>query len=259
MFGKTRASVILGVRFDLIDYRRVFEAIAQWRARGERHYVTITNPHSVMLCRRDGEMGRATRDASLTLPDGVGIVLAARVLGYEHGGRVAGPELVLRCCDWGREAGLRHYFYGGAPGVAETMIERLSAAYPGMTVAGHYSPPYRKLSCEEDAAMVEQINATQPDVVWIGLGAPKQEKWMAEHAGRVAAAAMVGVGAAFDFHSGRVKWAPAWMRRSGLEWLFRLASEPGRMWRRNLDSPAFLAGVVWQRVARTFAREVVSC
>ena len=244
----------MGVRFDLIDCMRAFEAVQEWRAAGERRYVTITNPHSVMLCRRDREMGSATREAGLTLPDGVGIVLAARLLGYENGGRVAGPEFMLRCCDWGQRHGLRHYFCGGAPGVPEKLIARLSAEYPGMIAAGCHSPPFRELSAEEDAAMVQQINAAKPDVVWIGLGAPKQEKWMAAHAGRIAAPAMVGVGAAFDFHAGTVKWAPAWMRRAGLEWLFRFISEPGRMWRRNLDSPVFLAEVVWQRIARTIKR-----
>jgi len=248
----TGSKVILGIRFDLIGWREAFEIINGWRAAGQRRYVTITNPHSVMLCRRDMAMRNATQSASLTLPDGVGIVLAARLLGYRNAGRVTGPEFMLHCCDWGREYGYRHYLYGGGEGVAEKLADRLSAAFPGMTIAGYYCPPFRPLSEKEDAGIVERINAASPDIVWVGLGAPKQEKWMAAHLGRVEATAMIGVGAAFDFHAGIVKWAPAWIRQMGLEWLYRLIKEPRRMWRRNLDSPLFMAGVICQRTVRAF-------
>jgi len=247
-------NTILGVRFDLVDCDRVLRTIDEWRRQGVRRYVTITNPHSVMLCRRDAQMRSATRQAGLTLPDGVGVVAAARMLGYIHRGRVPGPSLMLHCCDYGRRLGLRHYFYGGKEGVPEKLIANFSAAFPGLIVAGGQSPPFHELSEAEDAHAVQLINAARPDVLWVGLGAPKQEKWMAAHLGRVNAAAMIGVGAAFDFHAGTVKWAPAWMRRCGLEWLHRLVREPRRMWRRNVDSPLFLAGVLCQRIARIFGR-----
>ena len=240
---------VLGVAFDLIDSTTVLETIENWRREGRRECVTITNPHSVLLCHRDEEMRRATETAALTLPDGVGIVVAARVLRYQHSGRVPGPSLVLRLCDWGRQHGYRHYFYGGKEGIAERLAERLSGMYPGLEVAGTYCPPFRQLTEEEDAEVVERINAACPDVLWVGLGAPKQEKWMAAHAGRVEATVMIGVGAAFDFHSDNVKWAPAWIRNIGMEWAYRLAKEPGRMWRRNLDSPLFLLRVLGQRAA----------
>jgi len=248
----TGSKIILGIHFDLISWRNAFEIINRWRAAGLRRYVTITNPHSVMLCRRDRAMLKATQAAGLTLPDGVGIVLAARLLGYRNAGRVTGPEFMLRCCDWGREYGYRHYLYGGGEGVAEKLAVRLSAAFPGMTIAGYYCPPFRALSEKEDAGIVERINGTSPDIVWVGLGAPKQEKWMADHLGRLNATTMIGVGAAFDFHAGIVKWAPAWIRWMGMEWLYRLVREPRRMWRRNLDSPLFMAEVVWQRAVRAF-------
>ena len=253
MRGKSTGSkIILGVRFDLIGCKRAFEIINRWRTEGQRRYVTITNPHSVMLCRRDRAMRKATLSAGLTLPDGVGIVLAARLLGYENAGRVTGPEFMLRCCDWGREHGYRHYLYGGGEGVAEKLATRLSDAFPGMTIAGYDCPPFRALSDKEDAGVVGRINAASPDIVWVGLGAPKQEKWMAAHVGRVRATAMIGVGAAFDFHAGMVKWAPAWIRNAGMEWLYRLIKEPRRMWRRNLDGPLFMMRVIWQRVVRAF-------
>lgn len=154
-----------------------------------------------------------------------------------------------------REKGYRHFFYGGAPGVAETLVEKLSREYPGLQIAGSYSPPYRPLSEQEDAKVVAMINAARPDIVWVGLGATKQEKWMAEHVRRIEATAMIGVGAAFDFHSANVKWAPAWIQKSGLEWAYRLAKEPRRMWRRNLDSPIFLTKVLGQRLRQTFTRQ----
>lgn len=239
---------ILGVRFDLADYAAVLETLYGWRETGKRSYVTITNPHSVLMCRRDEEMRRATDGAGLTLPDGVGIIWAAAILGYPHHGRVTGPTLMLRLCDEGRRLGLRHYFYGGTEGVADQLAERLSERFPGLAVAGTYCPPFRALGPEEDEAILRKINAAKPDVVWVGLGAPKQEKWMAARVGRIEAAAMIGVGAAFDFHSGNVQWAPKWVRALGIEWAYRLVLEPGRLWRRNLDSPLFLMKVLCQRL-----------
>jgi N-acetylglucosaminyldiphosphoundecaprenol N-acetyl-beta-D-mannosaminyltransferase len=240
---------ILGVGFDLIDYESAIETLHSWREAGRCGQVVMCNPHSVLTCHRDSAMARSTAAASLVLPDGAGIILAARILGYPRAGRVAGPTLMLRLCDWGRRHGYRHYFYGGAEGVADTLADRLASRYPGLEVAGTLCPPFRPVSEEEDLQIVERINASRPDVVWVGLGAPKQEKWMLEHSGRIHAPAMVGVGAAFDFHSGRIAWAPTWVRRIGMEWAYRLAREPGRMWRRNLDSPLFLLRVLRQKAA----------
>ncbi len=252
---QTKKHDILKIRFDLIAYEVVLETIERWRREGQRRYVAITNPHSVLLCHRDELMLRATLKAGMVLPDGIGILLAARLLGYPHNGRATGPTLMLKLCDWGRKNAYRHFFYGGAEGVADKLAENLSNEYPGLKVAGTYCPPFRPLTEREDHAAVDQINAVKPDIVWVGLGAPKQEKWMAEHQGRIEAAAMIGVGAAFDFHSGNVKWAPALVRRLGLEWAYRLAQEPKRMWRRNIDSPLFLSRVMRQRLFMTLHRE----
>jgi N-acetylglucosaminyldiphosphoundecaprenol N-acetyl-beta-D-mannosaminyltransferase len=247
--SRASGSVILGVRFDLIGYAEAVAAIHRWRQAKQRKYVTVANPHSLMLCRRDPEMKRAMAGAALTLADGVGIAIAARLLGWGNGRRATGPALMLALCDWGRRHGYRHYFYGGREGVAEMLAAKLTARYAGLVVAGTYCPPFRPLTGEEDAATVDRINAAEADVVWVGLGAPKQEKWMAAHCGRIKATAMIGVGAAFDFHAGTAKWAPAWVRKMGLEWAYRLVCDPQRMWRRNLDSPLFLAAVIKQRVA----------
>jgi len=237
---------ILGVDFNLLSYGDVTTTIRNWRESREHGYITLTPPYSVMMCRRDEQLRQATNGARLTLPDGVGIILAAMLLGYPHHGRVTGPMLMLRLCEIGRDWGLRHFFYGGRPGVAEALAARLEERFPGLTVAGVYCPPFRELTVQEDAQIVQEMNRCRPDLVWVGLGSPKQEKWMAQHVGRVHAAALIGVGAAFDFHSGRIPWAPPWMRQMGIEWMYRLAREPRRMWRRNISSVAFLAQVLRQ-------------
>ena len=231
---------ILEIDFDLITYQGVIEMIERWRANGESHYVTFTNPYCVSLCHLNPQMYKATRFAGMTLPDGIGIILAAKLLGYPHYGRVTGPDMTLKLCDEGRKHGYRHYFYGGGPGIAEQLAERLSIQYPGLQVAGTYCPPFRPLTEQEDKDIVEKINSTNPDIVWIGLGAPKQEKWMAEHIGRIRATAMLGVGAAFDFHSGKVKWAPSWIRKLNLEGIYLIISNPSRA-RRKFKGDMFFA------------------
>ena len=236
---------ILGTNFSLLSYSDVMNVIRRWRLGRKPHYVTMTPPYSVLMCRRDPNLRRATERAALTLPDGVGIILAARLLRYPHRGRVTGPTLMLRLSDWGRPEGLRHFYYGGAPGVADRLADRLGQRYPGLEVVGTHCPPFRELTADEDAEITRQINEAKPDIVWVGLGSPKQEKWMAEHADRIDAV-LIGVGAAFDFHSGCIRWAPTWMRNMGIEWAYRLATEPRRMWRRNVNSIVFLAKVLQQ-------------
>lgn len=244
---------VSGVDFDFPGIESVVTLIDNWRNEGRRCYVSLVNPHSVMMCKRDERFDAAIAGADLVLPDGIGIVLACRLLGHGRRHRITGPGLMLHLCDAGRDPGFRHYFYGGAAGVADRLAERLRTLYPGLEVAGTHAPPFRELSAQEDAADVERINAARPDVVWVGMGAPKQEKWMAAHANRIRAAAMIGVGAAFDFHSGNVRWAPRWLRATGCEWAYRLVLEPKRMWRRNLDSPMFLGLVAIDSLAACFA------
>ena len=146
--------------------------------------------------------------------------------GFAFVERVYGPDLLLACCQRSVSTGYRHFFYGGGTGVAERLIERLQSRFPGLQVVGSYSPPFRALSPEEDAEVIRRINAAKPDMVWVGLSTPKQERWMSEHRDRLTAPVLVGVGAAFDFHAGLKRQAPRWMQRSGLEWLFRLLTEP---------------------------------
>ncbi len=240
---------ILGVRFDLVDSLATWDTIRRWRAQGHKDYITLTPAISIMLCRRDEQLRSATMLAGLTLPDSVGVIIAARILGYPHHGRVPGPDLMLECCDWGRAEGYNHYFYGGAPGVADRLAHSLCCKYPGLRVVGTYCPPFRDLSDDEDAAILERINNVHPDIVWVGLGTPKQEKWMANHVGKLRVTTLIGVGAAFDFHSGNTKRAPIWIRKIGLEWFCRFIFEPKHR-RRFIYIPKFILSVTEQRLKR---------
>ncbi len=200
-----RRCEILGMGIDLIDYEETFAVIQGWRASGSRQFIVTATAADIQLS-RDRRTLAASRLAGLSLPDGVGILMAARMLGYAPRGRVTGPELMLRICDRGRAYGYRHYFYGSTADVVDRLQERLGQQYPGLEIAGAYCPPFRDLSDGEDERVVSLINSRRPDVVWVGLGGTKQIRWMADHAGRIAAPALIGVGAAFNFHSGVVRW-----------------------------------------------------
>jgi N-acetylglucosaminyldiphosphoundecaprenol N-acetyl-beta-D-mannosaminyltransferase len=198
-----------------------------------------------MESQRDPELLEIHNRAGMVTPDGMPLVWAARYAGCRETGRVYGPDLMLATCERAAQEGWRSYFYGGAPGVADELAARLQDRFPGMPVVGTFSPPFRPLTAEESAEIVSRINDSGADLVWVGLSTPKQERWMAAHRDDLRAAVLLGVGAAFDFHAGRVRQAPSWMQRSGLEWVFRLAVEPRRLWRRYLrNNPAFVARIV---------------
>lgn len=241
---------ILGIGYNLISYRDVMDICDFWRDKGESHYVTFAPIYSISLCHRDRQMQKATEQASLTLPDGIGNVFAAHLLGYAHEGRVTAPLTMLNICDWGRERNYRHFFYGGAEGVAERLAQRLMRLYPGLNIAGTYCPPFRHPSERESRKIIDLINASMPDIVWVCLGAPKQEIWMADHIGRIEATVMMGVGAAFNFISGNIKWAPEWVRKLGLEWIYRTIQEPRHIWRRHLIIPGFFFSVIRQKYSK---------
>ena len=242
---KMEKPCIVGIPFDFTDARAVVDSICE-RSNPKPLMVMPVNAHTVMNCRRMPEVKAALSVTDLILPDGVGVIIAADILGIPHRGRIPGPALVLEICDRGREEGLRHYFFGGAPGVAHKMAERLTEMFPGTLVCGEYSPLQFEQSYPAELEDCNRINNACADIVWVGLGSPKQELWIARNIGRLRAKAVIGVGAAFDFLSGNKKWAPRWIRRSGLEWAYRLVMEPKRLWRRNLDSPLFLFEVLKQ-------------
>ncbi len=242
---------ILGVEVSAINMAMALRAIEGWIARREPRYICITGVHGVMESQRDEELRRIHNAAGLVTPDGMPLVWLSRRMGFRHVERVYGPDLLLAVCERSIAWGSRHFFYGGAPGVAETLVVRLQSRFPGLRLAGTYSPPFRPLTPQEDWAVVERINTAQPDIVWVGMSTPKQERWMAEHVGRLSAPVLVGVGAAFDFHAGLKRQAPRWMQTSGLEWFFRLLMEPRRLWRRYLiNNPWFLWLVLLQALGK---------
>jgi N-acetylglucosaminyldiphosphoundecaprenol N-acetyl-beta-D-mannosaminyltransferase len=236
-----RRANILGVGVSAINMAMALRAIEGWIARREPHYICVTTVHGVMESQRDEELRRIHSAAGLVTPDGMPLVWLSRLMGFRHVERVYGPDLMLAVCQRSAEWGSRHFFYGGGPGVAEKLVARLQSRFPGLKLAGTYSPPFSPLTPEEDRAVVERINAAQPDIVWVGISTPKQERWMAAHVGRLSAPVLAGVGAAFDFQAGMKRQAPRWVQKNGLEWVFRLLMEPRRLWRRYLiNNPWFL-------------------
>jgi N-acetylglucosaminyldiphosphoundecaprenol N-acetyl-beta-D-mannosaminyltransferase len=238
---------ILGVGISPLTRAQAVATIEGWIAHRERQYVCVSGIHGVMESQRDEGLRAIHNAAGMVTPDGMPLVWLSRLKGFEFVERVYGPDLLLACCQRSVTTGYRHFFYGGGAGVPERLIQRLQARFPGLEVVGGYSPPYRALTTAEDAEVVRQINAAEPDVVWVGLSTPKQERWMSEHRDRLAAPVFIGVGAAFDFHAGLKPQAPGWMQRNGLEWLFRLWKEPRRLWRRYLrNNPLFVWNVLLQ-------------
>jgi N-acetylglucosaminyldiphosphoundecaprenol N-acetyl-beta-D-mannosaminyltransferase len=244
---------ILGVGVSAINMDMALSTIENWIARREPHYICVTGVHGVMESQRDEELRRIHNTAGLVTPDGMPLVWLSHLMGFRYVERVYGPDLMLAMCERSTERGYRHFFYGGASGVAEKLVVRLRCRFPELRVAGIDSPPFRPLTLEEDRPIVARINEVRPDIIWVGLSTPKQERWMAAHVGRLSAPVLVGVGAAFDFHAGIKKQAPRWMQRNGLEWLFRLAAEPRRLGRRYLiNNPWFLWRIMLQALHGEF-------
>ncbi|HEX6939096.1 MAG TPA: WecB/TagA/CpsF family glycosyltransferase [Longimicrobiales bacterium] len=236
-----RRANVLGVGVDAIDLPAAVERLLGAVDAGERGYVCVTGVHGVMEAQRDPEMMRILNGSLLTTPDGMPMVWVGRAQGHRRMARVYGPDLMLALCGRTAATGHTHFLYGGAPGVAEELERRLVARFPGLRIVGTYTPPFRPLSAAEEAELAARVAAVRPDFFWVGLSTPKQERFMARYQGRLETRIMLGVGAAFDMHSGRVKQAPRWMQRSGLEWFYRLCQEPRRLYRRYLtNNPKFV-------------------
>jgi N-acetylglucosaminyldiphosphoundecaprenol N-acetyl-beta-D-mannosaminyltransferase len=225
---------ILGVGISVLTLPQAVAQISGWIEQPARQYVSVCTVHTVMECQRDEMMRRAVNGAGLATPDGMPLVWLGRQQGQGQVGRVYGPDLMLAMCEASLTRGHKHYFYGGAAGIPERLAETLQQRFPGLQVAGAYSPPFKPLSPAAEAEIAANINQTGPDIIWVGLGTPKQDLWMFRQRPHLTAPVLIGVGAAFDFHTGHIPQAPRWMQRSGLEWLFRLIQEPGRLWYRYL-------------------------
>jgi len=244
---------VLGVSVSALSLPMAAELIVTRARQRPAGYVCVTGVHGVMEAQDDPALRRILNAAFLNTPDGMPLVWLGRWHGHRQVTRVYGPDLMLAVCDAGRAVGLTHYFYGGVPGVAEELRTRLAARFPGLHVVGTGTPPFRPLTAGEAVTLQDEVKRARPDVLWVGLSTPKQEHFMAAHAATLDAGLLVGVGAAFDFRTGRVRQAPRWIQHSGGEWLFRLCLEPRRLGPRYLKIiPRFvwclgLQAVGWRR------------
>ena len=232
-------SHILDMRVDATTYQESTNQILSWAVNGKSCYVCLANVHMVMEANDDVALRKVVNQADLVVPDGMPLVWMLRRMGHPLEDRVYGPTLTLRVLDAADRQGIPVGFYGGTPDVLVRLVENIQNRYHDLQVVYRFSPPFRGLTPEEDKAIVQDIEASQTRILFVGLGCPKQEHWMAEHLDRVQAV-MLGVGAAFDFHAGKIRQAPNWLQNKGLEWLFRLFAEPGRLWKRYLKhNPRF--------------------
>jgi N-acetylglucosaminyldiphosphoundecaprenol N-acetyl-beta-D-mannosaminyltransferase len=236
---------VLGVGISCLTLESALEVVSGWIDRDQHQFVCVTGVHGVMECQKDPELLAIHNRSGLTTPDGMPMVWSARWAGRREVGRVYGPDFMDALLARAVERGWSSFFYGGGPGTAQRLAECLTARFPGLQIAGTWTPPFRPLTPQEDAEVVQLVNDSGAHLVWVGLSTPKQERWMAEHVGRLRANAILGVGAAFDIHAGSLPQAPRWMQRSGLEWAYRLFREPRRLWRRYLrNNPAFVMNIL---------------
>jgi len=255
--GKTHAAPgvrrrsLLGVPVAMTDYAGTIEVMDGLIGSGGRGYICVAPVHSLIVAQDDTEMVAALRGSTLVVPDGMPVVWAANMLGENLRDRVYGPELMLRYSDRCAELGHRIWLHGARDqGTLVQLTEVMRRRHAGIRIVGAYAPPFRTLTAEEEDAIVRRINDAEPDVIWVGLGVPRQEKWMARMRARLEAPVMCGVGAAFDFHAGRVSMAPPWMQKRGLEWLYRIGQEPRRLLPRYVKTnPRFVISFARQYLA----------
>lgn len=240
---------ILGVGVSAINMEQALEQMACWIKMRQKVYIVVCPVYNVMLSQFDPAYRAVVNEANMITPDGMPLVFLSRWMGYPTVSRVYGPDLILAFSALATEQGYTNYYYGGDAGVSSQLAEILTSHFNGLKVVGAYSPPFRPPTQDEKKQIIDTINAANPDIVWIGLGSPKQDFWMAEYRRELDAPILIGVGAAFDFLTGRIPQAPGWMQHNALEWLFRLWHEPRRLWRRYLIyNPLFILFMLMQVV-----------
>ncbi len=242
----TRAN-LLGVGIHAVNMPRVISLVEDALTRDGKSFICATGVHGIMEAQKDAGFRKILNSAYLNVPDGKPTVWIGRLQHLPEMGHVGGPELMLEICRMSVGKGFSHFLYGGNPGVVSELAAALERMFPGIKIVGSYTPPFRPLELQEEADLIRMVAAASPDILWVGISTPKQEKFMAEYLPKLNTKLMFGVGAAFNFHSGRVKFAPLWMRKAGLAWLFRFWQEPRRLWRRYLLSyPRFLWAMSFQ-------------
>lgn len=241
---------LLNTRIDALQHEQILDYLSLWiRQREKNHYVLFANAHSVMENRSNISFKGAAENADLTVPDGMPLVLIGRLRGMHLPQRADGPGFMLKTLNISTQLGWRHYFYGSTPEILQQLLQRLRTNWPGVQIAGSYAPPFRPLTAAEEEDVISNINKSGADILWIGLGCPKQEIWMWRNRDRLQVPVMLGVGQAFDLMAGVKNRAPGWMRAAGLEWAFRLVTEPRRTWRRYLiNNPLFIWLVLMEEI-----------
>lgn len=240
---------ILGVGVSAINMELAVETVDRWLQEHKSNYVCVTSVHGIVESQHDEQLRQIHNAAGLVTPDGMPLVWSMKSQGHKHVSRVYGPDLMLEVMRLSQKRAYKHFFYGATEATLRRLQDNLERRFPGIQIVGTHSPPFRPLTPDEDAEIVETINRSRADIVWVGLSTPKQERWMAEHQHRVNAPVAIGVGAAFDFHAGLTRQAPKAIRHSGFEWLFRLITEPRRLWRRYVKIvPYFAVFAVCQRI-----------
>jgi N-acetylglucosaminyldiphosphoundecaprenol N-acetyl-beta-D-mannosaminyltransferase len=241
---------VLGASIDALNWDEALEKIVTWGERRESRYVCICNVHSVVTTTQDQGFRQAVNDADMATPDGAPIAWSLRRFGFSGQDRINGPDLMWRYLAEAERLGQKVFFYGSSDPTLSKLASVLAKRFPALRIAGMHSPPYRELTPEEDEQETAMINDSGANIVFVGLGCPKQEKWMAAHRGGIRAV-MIGVGAAFDYHSGVIKRAPVWWQRNGLEWLYRLCSEPRRLMKRYMvTNTLFIIGISRQLISQ---------
>lgn len=242
----TRADV-LGVGVHAINMPQAVATIDGAIRNRQKGYVCVTGVHGVMEAQSDSEFKNILNNSLLTTPDGMPTVWVGRMQGFQHMDRVYGPDLMLEICRLSADRGYTHFFYGGNEGIAERLADSLSRRYQNLNVVGVATPPFRPLNPTEEESLRQQVNKVRPDFMWVGLSTPKQERFMAKHIAGLDCTLMLGVGAAFDIHTGVTKDPPQWVKRAGLQWFYRFLQEPRRLWRRYLiNNPKFIFKIALQ-------------
>jgi N-acetylglucosaminyldiphosphoundecaprenol N-acetyl-beta-D-mannosaminyltransferase len=226
---------------------RAIDLSERWIATGKNAYICMTGVHGVMEAQSNANLRGVLNGALVNAPDGMPMSWVGWLQGHRQMDRVYGPDFMANLCQASAGKGYRHYLYGGQPGVAQALKNALEKRFPGLQIVGTFTPPFRNLTQGEESNLLKDVQNAKPDILWVGMSTPKQECFMAEYVDRLGVPLLVGVGAAFDFHTGRMNEAPAWMKRTGLQWLHRLAQDPRRLWRRYLlNNPKFIWRIVLQ-------------